>query len=179
MHLPEERIAAQAKRIGIGEHGVGGQGDILRVTLGSCIGLCLVWGKQSRFAVAHILLPSRSDSMREYPDSRFADTAIPFLLAKLGPVERNREVTAYVAGGGTMYASANETDAVGSNNTKNTMDALRQHRIRVVDTDLGGSTPRQLVVDGPGQQVISLNLDLQPTAAKWPMPPNFGPRKIA
>lgn len=175
MHLPQEAVAASARRVGIGESAVGGPGDRFRVTLGSCVGVCLVWPRRSRFAVAHVLLPSSRDGVEgDAPPSRFADSVVPHLLHMLGDPGRRRELVAYVAGGSTQFAVASSGASVGELNREALARSLAAHRIRVVASDLGGEVPRQLVVDGVDRQVISIRYAHDPECAVWDLPQSFG-----
>ncbi|MEO1697218.1 MAG: chemotaxis protein CheD [Planctomycetota bacterium] len=181
MHLPEEVAAARAVRVGIGEFAVGGPGDAFRVTLGSCVGLCLVWGKGSRFAVAHVLLPSRRHGVHAEASlaSRFADSAAQFLFEQLGEPERPRDVVAYVAGGSAQFDREHDAAPVGDLNVENTRAALAAARIRVVQEDLGGAAPRQLVVDGTERRILSIRYADEPECTTWEMPTLFGKPKAA
>lgn len=171
-----------AKRVGIGEYAIGGPQDAYRATLGSCIGVAMLWPNARRFALAHILLPHRDKVGQSAPptrgveghETRYADTAVPFLLEKLGAVGRRREVIAYVAGGGIMYDAAGNGDPVGRLNERVTLASLAEHRIRVVAQDVGGDEPRQLVVSGPQRSVCSMHLSTAGTGVEWPFPPHFG-----
>ena len=43
--------------VGMGEVRIGRRGEILRATLGSCIGIGVIWRQGGRCALAHCLLP--------------------------------------------------------------------------------------------------------------------------
>lgn len=179
MSVPQDRVIANAERVGIGEYRLGGPEDAFRVTLGSCVGVCLLWSKQSRFAVAHVLLPRRSDAGEGARRSRTADTVIPFLLQELGVTNERRQVCAYVAGGGVMYETEGENEPVGSSNQRVLLASLEEHRIRVAKTDLGGSSPRQLVVAGPARLLLSLQMGPEPKTTTWEFPSHFPRNKAA
>lgn len=152
---------------------MGGPGDSFRITLGSCVGLCLIWSRQARFGVAHVLLPSWRDGSLHLQRSRFADSAVPFLMEQLGAQGRHREVSAFIAGGGRMYDSQGEKEPVGQSNRETLKATLQEHRIRIEFEDLGGESPRQLVVDGPSRQIYSVHLDDAASSKNWAMPRRF------
>ncbi len=173
MSLPEEVAAGRAIRVGIGDFALGGPKNSYRVTLGSCVGVALVWSRQSRFAVAHVLLPSVRKSSMQSQGSRYADLVVPFLLEQLEVEGRNREITAFVAGGGQMYKQDSDGEQVGPLNVAALESALKDHRIRIEASDFGGTTPRQLVVDGPSRQVYSMHLDNPEGSLTWNLPRRF------
>lgn len=173
MPLPEELAVSRAIRVGIGDYAMGGPEASYRVTLGSCVGVALVWSRQSRFGVAHVLLPSARKGSLHSQASRYADSVVPFLLSELGVEGRNREITAFVAGGGRMYEQGSDNEQVGSLNVAALNCALKEHRIRIEASDFGGITPRQLVVDGPSRQVYSMHLDDPSGSLSWNLPRRF------
>jgi chemotaxis protein CheD len=147
-----------------------------RITLGSCIGLCLFWPAEQRVALAHILLPEPKDGLSEaaHKASRYATTAPRFLLDLLGVKPgQHRKIEAYLAGGGELYSS--ETTApelasarnVGPQNIMHVEQTLSSLRVRVCRRDLGGSTSRQLVLDGPGRRLFSMNLSESGGSLIW------------
>ena len=50
-------MSIAGRRIGIAEMASGDEKDTFRVTLGSCVGICIFHCPSARFAVAHVLLP--------------------------------------------------------------------------------------------------------------------------
>ena len=174
MHLPEIEVAGNALRISIGEGRVGGVNDSYRATLGSCVGLCVVWSNQSKFVLAHVLLPHESSAaIPRKCRARYADTVVPWAIEQLEvPSCSIRELVAYVAGGARMFADSQQTH-VGDDNQQALIDSLRQHRVRVKGSDFGGEEGRQLVVDGPSRRVFSLGLE-RDLVTRWEFPRSFG-----
>lgn len=179
MYIPEEIVKVPGRRIGIGEMAVGGPTDRFRVTLGSCVGVCIFHNPTSRFAVAHVLLPSTDDGACPRNPARFATTAVPALIEALGEIERRRDVVAYVAGGGNMYTGEGVKAAVGGSNAKRTLEALAKHRVRVAHSDFGGTAPRQMIIDGPSREVLSLVMTEEPHSTTWEFPARFGLEEAA
>ena len=173
MHLSDSEIAGRALRVGIGEGRTGELKDSLRATLGSCVGICLLWSRAKRFALAHILLPDSSAAKtKRLSPCRYADTAVPWLLESLGVGPRKRrEVTALIAGGASLFTEDQLTQ-VGAENVEAARKALRSARIRITGEDVGGEESRQIVVDGPSRFVLSLRLE-QDEAVRWEMPALF------
>jgi len=80
--------------IGMGEVGVGRDGDTLRTFLGSCVGLALFDRRRKIAGLAHIVLPdSRGQGT---PPGKYADTAVRHTIDAL----------AALAGGGTLHLVA-------------------------------------------------------------------------
>lgn len=176
MHLPEIELAAPTTRIGIGEGLVGEAENALRTTLGSCVGVALVWPRKARFGLAHVLLPSSSSGTTSAAQSgpRFADTAVEWLLRQLRvPDEQRRELVAYIAGGASMFAGGRGAIRVGAQNEAAVRASLRAARIRLRGAEVGGASGRQMIVHGPLQAVFVVRHDGdEPT--RWDMPPGFG-----
>ena len=151
-----------AIRVGIGECRLGGLGDSLRATLGSCVGLCLADPKSLRFALVHVLLPTCPEASRtnRRQRSRYADTAVAYALELLDVDRRSRRsLRAFAAGGSQMYTGEQQRKSVGPQNQETLERAISEQRITVTGTDFGGATGRQLVVDGAGGTVFSMHLD--------------------
>lgn len=174
MHLPEDQVAGNAVRISIGEGRVGSVDDSYRATLGSCVGLCVVWANQSKFVLAHVLLPREPSVVTARKcGARYADRVVPWALEQLEvPSGSIRELVAYIAGGARMFTEKQQTH-VGDENQQALVSSLRQHRVRVKGSDLGGEEGRQLVVDGPGRRVFSLGLE-RDFITRWEFPRSFG-----
>ena len=170
MSVPFSELAGRAVRVGIGDSRVGGPEDAFRVTLGSCVGLALVWPEERRFGIAHVLLPESGVGVSKGPPSRYADTVVPYLLECLDvPRSRRRQVEAYMAGGASMFSSGAQQNNVGEKNRTLLRQSLLRHRIRLRGEDVGGEQPRQLVVVGPSHVLFVMALEsgeIQP----WPLP---------
>lgn len=170
-----QRIAADARHIGIGEYGVGGPDVSMRANLGSCVALCLVQPAEKRIALAHILLARAPKDMMEAGEytARYATSAVPLLLRELGFDEcRARGVVGYVAGGSAQYGAA-DGESVGFRNREALLEALRGTGIRIKGRDLGGANPRQLVVDGRSGRVLTIDLKEGSVLKEWALPPEW------
>ncbi len=173
MHIPTHEIAGNAVRVGIGDCRLGGDTDALRATLGSCVGVCLVYPERRQFSLAHVLLPSPPDEVipGDAMASRYASTVVGHLLElmEIEPVER-RKLRAYVAGGASMFDGDAQRSHVGEDNRAALMVSLKQLRVRVAEEDFGGDQGRQLVVHGPRGIVVSLHLEDPQASHVWEFP---------
>ena len=122
--------------------------DVLSsVGLGSCIGLALLDEKRGIAGLAHILLPDSRDGAGSVP-GKFADTAVPALLAKLeklGAVRRN--VVAVLVGGAQMFSFRAESNLdIGARNEEAVRKALALAGIPVKANATSGNKGRTINV---------------------------------
>jgi chemotaxis protein CheD len=118
--------------------------ELVALGLGSCIGLAVVDRTAGVAGLAHIVLPESND--RGEPVGKFADTAVPALIAKMcraGAVERRFETA--IAGGARMFEMSGGLD-IGSRNESAVRAALARERITVKAAKTGGNTGRTLKV---------------------------------
>lgn len=119
----------------------------IRTLLGSCVGLVLYDRVAKVGGVAHIVLPD-SRGAADQP-GRFADTAVPALLADmertLGRAARGR-LTAKVAGGARMFQTGAALN-IGEMNRDAVERLLGALGIPVVARDVGGDAGRHLTLD--------------------------------
>jgi chemotaxis protein CheD len=123
--------------------------DLLRTTLGSCVGIGLLWRNRDLCGLAHCLLPEGS-SLSEEKSAKYVTEAIPSLLALMGAAPSQRhQLEAVVAGGACMVINAKPAPygLIGEQNTRMAQKLLEQAGIRVVHTDVGGTRGRQLRID--------------------------------
>lgn len=165
-----------ARRIGIGEALRGGPDGQMRVTLGSCVGLCLASTREPKFALAHVLLPSMDSSVEssKFPPSRFASTVVPYLLEMLEIEGRERRtLRAFIAGGASMFSGGSQRSQVGTDNAARLQEELVANRVSISASDLGGINGRQLVVDAQRGRVFTVCFDAEDSACDWELPHVF------
>jgi len=127
--------------------------DTLKTTLGSCVGVVLYDPESDVFGMAHIMLPRAEPKDSEEHAGKYADTAIPALITKMGtPLDETRRLKAKLAGGANMFANIsqkNEQDIlrVGDRNIQATVALLRKMEITVLGMDMGGNHGRELSID--------------------------------
>ena len=141
----------------IGEGHVAGAPWRIETVLGSCLGVALVWREGGVYGVAHVVLPRRhqADDTRY---TRYGDTAVPYLLRRMGvPEAKWRDVRAILVGGSEMYEGSHSH--VGNDNYSAVRASLREHGIRVVGRDVGGRVPRRLVIDSANGTAESIHLN--------------------
>jgi chemotaxis protein CheD len=135
--------------------GIGSGTDVLRATLGSCVGIGLLWRERALYGLAHCLLPEapQQASHASAPESigaKYVTQAIPSLLA-LMQVQRAsyRAIEAVLAGGANMvhYVRRPLHAPIGEQNVRTAQRLLDALGVRVVHTDVGGECGRQLLID--------------------------------
>ena len=118
--------------------------ELVALGLGSCIGLAIVDRTAGVAGLAHIVLPESND--RGDQVGKFADTAVPELIAKMrkaGAVERRFETA--IAGGARMFEMSGGLD-IGSRNETAVRAALAKARITVKAAQTGGSSGRTVKI---------------------------------
>ena len=146
------------KTIFMSEFDVALPGDILRTTLGSCIGIILEDSRTQAIGMAHIMLP-RIEGFSDKSPGKYADTAIPALLKilRVTPQEALKRLRAKIAGGANMFPKVSVPDAavlIGNQNITAVREVLGQLKIPIVSEDLGGTRGRQLIADAGRQKIF-------------------------
>jgi chemotaxis protein CheD len=127
----------------------------LRTLLGSCVGVILHDRIGRAGGIAHILLPDSQGAARDHP-GRYADTAIPGLLADLERAVASRSrtrMTAKLAGGAAMFATG-QCEGIGERNVKAVEAILAGLGIPVIARDLGGVSGRRVTLETSTGRVI-------------------------
>lgn len=132
-----------------------GNGDeILRTTLGSCVGIGLLWHERARCALAHCLLPEPPNGQPQ-PSAKYVTDTLPALLRLIGAEPGDYDqLEAVVAGGACMVRHERPAPygLIGEQNTQMAQRLLARAGIRVVHTDTGGNHGRQLSIDCRSRQ---------------------------
>lgn len=117
----------------------------LTAVLGSCIGVTLYQPRLHVGAMAHIVLPQSSGESTT--TGKFADLAIPKMLAELERLGVSRAgLTVKIAGGSCMFGS-NGPLQIGQANAEAVIRALSAAGLRVTAQDVGGPKGRRVVFD--------------------------------
>ncbi|MDD2421436.1 MAG: chemotaxis protein CheD [Heliobacteriaceae bacterium] len=124
--------------------------NLLTSGLGSCVGVCLFDVGVKVGGLAHIMLPLSTQARNLENKAKFADTAIPILIAemvKLGAV-KNRLV-AKIAGGAQMFSFPGASDVmrIGDRNTEAVLENLKQHKVPILAREVGGNFGRTIELD--------------------------------
>ena len=136
---------AQKHNVGMGQIAVDKKPALLSSVLGSCVGLALYHPRLKTGALAHIVLPTASG--RGALPGKFADTALPHMLAELSKIGVPREgLIAKIAGGACMFGVSGPLQ-IGDNNVEAVKSLLAKENIRIVAQDVGGQKGRRVTLD--------------------------------
>ncbi len=117
---------------------VKGDDYLITYALGSCVGICLYDPINKVAGMSHIMLPS-SQAAKDHPH-KFADTAIPALIAKMVAAGALRSaIKAKIAGGAKMFATVGNSDiaSIGDRNVVAVKATLANQRIAIIAEDTG------------------------------------------
>jgi chemotaxis protein CheD len=127
-----------------------GEGVIVTYALGSCVGICLYDKVSFIGGLSHIMLP---DSKSVTPGAamnrmKFADTAIPDMLAKMLSTGAVRaRITAKIAGGAQMFQTSSEKFNIGDRNVVSVKETLKALNIPIIAQDTGLNFGRTVFFD--------------------------------
>jgi chemotaxis protein CheD len=116
----------------------------LRAILGSCVAVAVFHPRHQLAALAHVVLPAAMG--RSGPPGKYADTALPHILAAMkaagvGPAG----LVAKIAGGANMFAHRGPLQ-IGDGNIQAVLAALSAHGIAVIGRDVGGNAGRRVTL---------------------------------
>lgn len=136
---------------------VGSGNDVLRATLGSCVGIGLLWRERAVYGLAHCLLPcashpelAGSEDKPGTSSAKYVIDAVPALLAAMHATLAPRDaLEAVLAGGANMmhHVPTPRHGLIGEQNVQAAQRLLASLGLRVVHADVGGECGRQLSID--------------------------------
>ena len=148
------RVEADFHYVGMGEVRVGSRGELLQATLGSCVGIALLWEKGGRCGLAHCLLPAAPGPMIRI-GARYVSQGVRSLVAMLGAAPADYpDVKVIIAGGARMLRTRAGVPNVGELNAQAALRHLAECGLRVSHIDVGGRRPRQLLIDCADQRFV-------------------------
>lgn len=123
--------------VGIGQAVLASEPMRLTTILGSCIGVSLYAPHQRMGMLGHVVL-SHSTGPTNYP-AKFADTAIPYMVATLKQHGASSTgLLAKIAGGDCMFEDCKSMQ-IGAANIQAILQALATAGVRVAGQDVGGT----------------------------------------
>ena len=148
----EALIKPQEVKVGIAEWQVlGAPGRLVTLGLGSCVGIALYDSRNRLGGLAHIMLPDSSQFQDRSNRAKFADLAIPDLVAALGRQgARPGRLVAKIAGGAQMFNSGDRHLSllnIGQRNAAMVRKTLADLAIPLVAEDTGGNYGRTMIFD--------------------------------
>jgi chemotaxis receptor (MCP) glutamine deamidase CheD/CheY-like chemotaxis protein len=154
----------------------------LSTLFGSCVGVCLHDTRNKWGGLNHYMLPYQREGSLEA--RKFGDFAINALIRVACSVGSQKgDLVASIIGGGNVtghlgsMASAGALD-IGRRNTEVAREVLKEHAIRVVKEDVGGTQGRKVFMDTATNEVeIRLIAQSDDTRARTQRAQEFRQRK--
>lgn len=145
-------------RVGMAESEAGrAPATLVTSGLGSCIGVTFYDPVVKVGGMCHVMLPDSSQARASENRAKFADTAIPDMLARLERMGARRErLVVKVAGGAQMFNFGNREDrfAIGRRNAEAVRAALKEAGLRIAAEDTGGHHGRTMVFEVANGRVV-------------------------
>ncbi len=134
--------------VGIAEIKTGKSPDVLRTTLGSCIGVVLYDPIKKVGGISHIMLskdPTGKDSLKT--PGKYGETALPILMKAME--QEGSKIGSYCArifGGASMFKGINSNflQNIGENNIQIAREFLQIKNIPLIVEDVGGHDGRTI-----------------------------------
>lgn len=133
-----------------------------RVTtvLGSCVAVCLYDPVRRMGGINHFMLPFWNGEGLASP--RYGNIAISKLIEKLLEMGCSKgKLTAKVFGGGEVLKVSNGILNVGERNILLARDMLKQEKIPVIGSDVGGTTGRKIIFNTGSGSILMKRLKNQ------------------
>lgn len=166
MTAPEEAAGQQGQApvvsVPIGGLATASGTGSLRTFLGSCVGVALYDRRLRLAGLAHVVLPD-SQGKDSHP-GKYADTAVPFLVAELTGLSRGEplRLTARLVGGAKMF-SFQTGPTVGDRNVAALEACLATAGIPIVARDCGGGKGRHMTIEVTSGQITVESVGIPPT----------------
>ncbi|MDO8848221.1 MAG: chemotaxis protein CheD [Coriobacteriia bacterium] len=136
----ENTVLVATGEIAVAEH----PKVIVTPALGSCVGVTLWDAFARRGGMAHVMLPTPSETRLDGLVNRFASIAIPALVEEVTQGSTIRRLVAKIAGGSVMFGSENGAPSIGGRNIIEVKRQLALLRIPLVAEDTGGAHARTM-----------------------------------
>lgn len=128
--------------------------QLLKTTLGSCVGVILHEETKNISGLSHIMLPERLK--QDFATGKYADTAIPALLSRLLKRGGSRKhIRAYLTGGANMFKASSDKKiaTVGEKNIEASKRILEGLQIPIVFEETGGEQGRTVLFDNQSGKI--------------------------
>lgn len=134
--------------VGIADIKIGTSPEVLRTTLGSCVGIVFFNPEKLIGGISHIMLakdPTGKDANKN--PMKYADTALPMFVKMME--ERGCPIGSYSArifGGASMFKNINSNflQNIGEQNIESVKKFLNEKKIPIIVEDIGGHDGRTI-----------------------------------
>lgn len=125
------------KHAKIGEIVVGKNDEILRATLGSCVGIAFLWRERSKFGLAHCLLPE-APKITYSIGAKYVSQAIPSMMSLLHiKSDEAPLVDVYLVGGSNMNNAGGKGGDIGRQNIEVAKELVLTQGFNLVRVETG------------------------------------------
>ena len=152
--MPTLAAPLQQREVPMGQLKIGGPDEQLHAILGSCVGIGFIWKRGGRCGLAHCLLPEAPAAPAGTPGAlaalgaRYVSQAVPSLLSLMGVREKDyADLEVVLAGGANMFQAESQFFQVGRRNAEAALKHLSQRGLKVICSDVGGNSGRQMFID--------------------------------
>lgn len=169
-------MIAQETMVRMGEQAWSASSDdvLVSIGLGSCIGLVLLDRAKGIAGLAHVMLPESPKAGAGADPGKFADTAVPALIADMVRAgARPVRIEAMLVGGAQMFSFGGGAMDVGARNAVGVREALKAARVPIRAEATGGSKGRTVRVHVGDQTVMVREAG---AGAAEPLSPSLGRR---
>ncbi len=141
----------EAIRVGMGEYAIArAPGQLVSLGLGSCVCVIFYDPALKLGGMVHIMLPS-SKAYRggEINPAKFADTAIPFMVAEMEKNGASKDrLVVKVIGGAQMFSTLEKNrETIGLRNIAAVEEALQQAGLTITAQSVGGTAGKSVCFD--------------------------------
>ena len=157
--LPGSAAAVRQISVSLGEVQVSADPRDVLVAygLGSCVAVSMYSPSRQAAGMAHIVLPASGGHARQGPPGKFADTAVPYLLAQMERLGCRRQELVIRLAGGAQLLNVSPTlpmMQIGQRNLEAVRAVLQQHGLRVSREDTGGTIGRTVHLYVAGGRLV-------------------------
>lgn len=128
-----------------GELYIGKEPAVVSAVLGSCVSITMFSAKLGVGGICHALLPRRFAFRKRQHDFHYVDKSILYMIGefkKMGVKANEIEVKVF---GGAGIAGASYKKSVGKANVETAFNTIKNHDLKVLTWNLGGTSGRKIV----------------------------------
>jgi len=141
------------KFIHAGEIFIGVKPTEIATVLGSCVSVCLFDRSSMIGSMNHYLLPLWNGNGLQTP--KFGNISIERMIESMENIGCNKiNIEAKLFGGANIHTTTQESMMIGKKNVLIAKEMLKQHNIRIVAEDTGGTTGRRILMHSDTGKVL-------------------------
>lgn len=142
-----------SKFIHVGEIYIGVKATHISTVLGSCVAVCLYDPIEQVGGMNHYLVPLWNENGLQSP--KYGNISIPRLIESMVNVGCHKSnIVAKVFGGANVIDVSQEEMMIGRKNILIAKELLREHGIKIVAQDVGGTQGRRIMMQSDTGKVL-------------------------